>query len=292
MLILGAANSAWEMLSSLQPLQPANAGTPAAGIGAGFVTDVPSPAGAAAGGTQSVPQPTGTIGQPSLSPDVLGFLIWNQSQQPGSSTQPWAIGANTSAASGTSTSAGLASGTESATGVTSFAASTPLQSLLSLLGSAGDGTIASSITGAAPGANGSASAGAAPPNPITATAGGLNFAGTDSASASSGTHGGHHHHHGGFAVQSQSDSSDPLANLLGTSAPGTSSATATNADGSTTTTITYADGSEITPTTPAQASNTSPGPTGPAAQPPLNSNDFLETLIQLQARLLTPSAAA
>src|SRR5262249_13536047 len=109
---------------------------------------------------------------------------------------------------------------------------------------------------------------------------------------SSGTHGGHHHHHGGFAVQSQSDSSDPLANLLGTSAPGTSSTSATNADGSTTTTITYADGSEVTLTTPAQASNMSPGPTGPAAQPSLNSNNFLETLNQLQARLLAPSAAA
>src|SRR5262249_48577670 len=253
MLVLGAATNAWEMLSSLQPLQPANASTPAAGIGAGFVTDVTSPAEAAVGGAHSVPQPTGTIGQPSLSPDVLGFLIWNQSQQPGS-TQPWAIGANTNATSGTSTSADPASGTESATGVTSVAAPSPLQSLLSLLGSAGDGTIASSVTGIALGANGSASTGAAPPNPNTATPGGLNFASTDSASASSGTHGGHHHHHGGFAVQSQSDSSDPLANLLGTSAPGTSSTSVTNADGSTTTTITYADGSEVTLTTPAQAS--------------------------------------
>ena len=288
MLVLGAASNAWEMLSSLQPLQPPNASTPAAGIGAGFVTDVTSPAGAA-GGAQSVPPPTGTIGQASLSPDVLGFLIWNQSQQPGS-TQPWAIGANTSAATGTNGSADLASGTESATGVTSFAASAPLQSLLSLLGS-GDGTIASSVTGAALGANGSASAGAAPPNPNTSTGAGLTLAGTDPASASSGAHGGHHHHRGGFAVQSQSDSSDPLANLLGTSAPGDSS-TATNADGSTTTTITYADGSEVTLTTPAQASNTSPAPTSPAAQPSLNSNNFLETLIQLQARLLAPSAAA
>src|SRR5262249_6904587 len=148
----------------------------------------------------------------------------NQSQQP-NSLQPWGSRADTSATSGTGSGSDALSGTESATGVTSFASSAPLQSLLSLLGP-GDGTIASSVTGTAVGANDTASAGAAPPNPNTSTGGGLTLAGgTDAASTSSGVHGGHHHHHGGFAIQSQSDSSDPLANLLGTSAPGTSSTT-------------------------------------------------------------------
>src|SRR5262249_16309415 len=108
---------------------------------------------------------------------------------------------------------------------------------------------------------------------------------------SSGTHG-HHHHHGGFAPQSQSDASDPLANLFGPSTQDGSSTTATTADGPTTTTITYPDGSEVTLTTPAQASNGNATPTATAAQPALNSNNFLETLIQLQARLLAPTAAA
>ena len=89
---------------------------------------------------------------------------------------------------------------------------------------------------------------------------------------------GHHHHHGGFAAQSQSDASDPFANLFGTSAQDGSSTTATNADGSTTTNITSADGSEVTLTTPVQASNGNASPTAAAAQPPLNSNNFLETV--------------
>ncbi len=209
MLVLGAANNAWEMLSSLQPLQLGNASAPAAGFGVGpFVADEPTSPATAGGGVQSNSPPTGPIGQASLSPDVLGFLIWNQSQQPGT-TQQGPSGADTSATSGTNSSGG-------ASADIGIAASAPLQSLLSLLGSAGDG-------------------------------------------------------------------------MFGSSAP---SATATNADGSTTTAITYADGSAVTLTTPPQASSANPSPTGPAAQPLLNSNNFLETLIQLQARLLAPTAAA
>lgn len=288
MLVLGAASNPWEMLSSLQSLQPANTSVPAAGIGQ-FFTDETTPA--ATSGSQSPAPPTGTIGQASLSPDVLGFLIWNQSQQAGNTQMP--SGADTSAASGTNSSAGAIAGTADAASMTGTASSTPLQSLLSLLGSFGAGVYGSSGTGAAPGTNGGAPAGAAPPTQNATTVDGATpAADAGAAPASSGPHGGHHHHHGGFAIQSQSDPSDPLANLLGTSAPGASSTTATNGDGSTTTTITYADGSEVTLTTPPEASTATPGPSAAAAQPPVNSNNFLETLIQLQARLLAPGAAA
>jgi hypothetical protein len=293
MLVFGAASNPWEMLSSLQGT---NTSAPAAGIGVGpFITDDATSPATAAGNLQSVLPPTGTTGQASLSPDVLGFLIWNQSQQPGS-TQAGTSGGLTNSASGTNSAAGAAAGTGDATGATGSTAFAPWQSLFSLLGSAGNGIIASAGVGAGLGVNGSPATGTAAPNQSTTTGNGSTLFGEpDAASESRGAHG-HHHHPAGFAIQSQSNSSDqfanPLANLLGSSAQGASSATATNANGSTTTTITYADGSEVTLTTPPQASSTNPGATAAVAQPSINSNNFLEALIQMQARLAAPSSAA
>jgi hypothetical protein len=92
MLVLGAASNPWEILSSLQPT---NASAPAAEIGVGqFVTDGAAPPAATSGLQLPTPSP-GAIGQPLLSPDVLGFLIWNQGQQPGSASS---VGRATNAA--------------------------------------------------------------------------------------------------------------------------------------------------------------------------------------------------
>lgn len=252
MLVLGAASNPWEMLSSLQPLQAASASAPPASTGIGqFLTDGAAPA--ATSGSQPA-LPTGKIGQASLSPDVLGFLIWNQSQQP-SSTSPATNGTNPA---GTDGAAGAATGgsdpSSPDTGANSAAATATSQS-----NADADPVLAAGQPGTTP--------------------------------ESSGTHG-HHHHHGGFAAQSHADPSDPLANLLGGSAQNASSTTATNTDGSSTTTITYADGSEVTLSTPGQASSSNATPLSAAAQPSINTNNVLETLIQLQARLLSPTAAA
>jgi hypothetical protein len=282
MLVFGAASQAWEMLSSLQP---ANAGAAAAGIGLDqFITDTTSPTAPPAGGAQSTAPPTGTTGQASLSPDVLGFLIWNQSQQSG--VAPWATGGSNPAGTnaGPNVPASASGGEIDTSGMTGWPT---LQSWLSQLGA--DGTVAaSSAPNTAAGGTGSTSPDVTLPrqsntDPALAT-------GEPIAPESSGAHG--RHHRAGFAMQPQSDQSDPLANLLSASAQGAASTTATNADGSTTTTITYADGSEVTLTTAPQAASANPSPIAAATQPPFNSNNYLETLIQLQARLLTPSTAA
>jgi hypothetical protein len=280
MFVLGAASQAWEMLSS--SLQHANAGAPAAGIGLEqFITDTTSPTAPPAGGAQSTAPPTGTTGQASLSPDVLGFLIWNQSQQSG--VAPWAAGG--AAPSGTNDASNVPA--SDGTDTNGIPAWPTLQSWLSQLGADGTGA-ASSASNAAAAGTGSTSPAVTWPSqsstdPILA-AGGF---GTPE---STGTHG--RHHHAGFAMQPQSDQADPLANLFGAAAQGAASTTATNANGSTTTTITYADGSEVTLTTAPQAASANPSPIAATAQLPFNSNNYLETLIQLQARLITPSTAA
>jgi hypothetical protein len=277
MLVPGLTGNPWETPSSLQPLQAANAGAPAAGIGIGqFVTDETAPA-PARGGQPAAP-PTGTIGQAALSSDVLGFLIWNQSQQPGAAPSATS-GTNPAGAAGTNGANGAPT-----TGTGGVVTWPQLPSWFSSFSAD-----AASATSSEANAGGSAALGW--PRPSNANADpAVSRSQPDAAPESSGAHA-HHHHHAGFAMQSQSGQSDPLANLLGGLAQGASSTSATNADGSTTTTITYADGSEVTLTTPPQASSTNPPPTA-AAQPPVNSNNFLETLIQLQARLLSPSAAA
>lgn len=288
MLVPGAATNPWEMLSPLQPLQWGNAGAAAAGIGSGqFLTEEAAPA---ASGQLTAP-PTGTNGQASFSPGVLGYLIWNQSQQPGS-TSAGASGANASATSATNGSAGATTGTNGATGTSAIPTFNPWQSWFSPLGSTGNGMTASSAPDAAVGTNGGSSTSATPPNQGTPTGNALTLGNEpDAPWQRSGMHG-HGHHHASFAAQPQSNGSNPLANLLGSSAQGASSTTATNSNGSTTTTITYADGSEVTLTTPAQSASNNANPTTASAQPPVNSNNFLETLIQLQAQLLSSTSAA
>jgi EF-hand domain pair len=271
----GVASNAWDVLSSLQARQLANSGAAASGIGAGqFAPGGTSGPDAPASAQPLAPPPAWTVGQSSLSPNVLGFLIWNQSQQ-------------------TNTSAGGTTATTDPTGTAGTAALTPLQSaLFSNLDSNGDGAISKSEFEAAFGANGNTAAADAMFNRIDTNGdGSIDPSEFAAATQSSGTHA-HHHHHAGLADQSQSSQSDPLASLLGTGADGASSSTATNADGSTTTIITYADGSAVTLTTPAQASSASPTTTAAATQPPAPSVNVLETLIQLQAQLLAPSTAA
>jgi hypothetical protein len=287
MLVLGAAGNPWETLSSLQPLQPANASAFAAGIGANqFATDgVASPD---PNGFRPAAPPTGTIGQAaSLSPDVLSFLIWNQSQQRGGAAS--ATGATNPAASD---GAGAPStGAAGATDPSGSASWPSFPSWFSQFNMDGSNTVGTFGTSSAAGSSTATSA-TTPTNEPNTNRSILTAGQPGTTDAANGTHG-HHHHHGGFAAQSQSGSSDPLANLFGTSAQDGSSTTATNADGSTTTTIAYADGSEVTLTTPAQASNGNASPTTAAAQPaPVNSSNFLETLIQLQARFFAPTTAA
>jgi EF hand len=278
MFVLGsAASSAWDLLSSLQA--QASAGAAAAGIGAGqFAPEGSSAPVASAGPTPFTPTPAGTVGQASLSPDVLGFLIWNQSQQ-----------VSPTGAAGTA-------GTTDATPATGSTALTPFQSaLFSNLDANGDGSISKSEFETAFGANGNTSAADTLFSQIDTNGDGTIDPGEfATATQSSGAHG-HHHHHAGFAGQSQPGQSDPLTSLFGTSADGAASSTATNADGSTTTTITYADGSAVTLTTPAQASSGGVAPATPATIPVQSSPtsvNVLETLIQLQAQLLAPAAAA
>lgn len=286
MLVLGAASNPWEMLSSLQPLQPLNPGAPAAGIGVSqFVTDGEGSS-AATSGSQLATSSPGATGQPLLSPDVLGFLIWNQSQQPGSAPAATS-GTNQAGTDGASTSAtGAASGTDPS-GLASWPSFPSWFPPLSAAGASIDTSGANN----AGGTGGTTAAVTATSQSNTNADPALAAGQSGAAPESSGTHG-HHHHHGGFAPQSQSNASDPFASLFGTSAQDASSATATKADGSTTTTITYADGSEVTLTTPAQASNGNATTPTAAAQSPVNSNNFLETLVQLQARLVAPTATA
>jgi hypothetical protein len=289
MLVPGAASNPWEMLSSLQPLQPANPSAAAAGIGVGqFVTDGAAPP-AATSGVQSATLAPGATSQPLFSPDVLGFLIWNQSQPGGGAPSTANVNNPPATDSGSSTATTAAASGTDQSGLASWPAFPSWFPPLSTDG-------AGNIDAFGPNNSGGSSGTAATPTPTSQSntkADPILAAGQpDAAPESSGVHGHHHHHHGGFGPQSQSGASDPFANLFGTSTQDGSSTTATNADGSTTTTITYADGSEVMLTTPAQASNGNAVPTTAAAQPPLNSNNFLETLIQLQARLLAPTAAA
>jgi len=293
MLVLGAASNPWEMLSSLQPLQAANASAPAASIGIGqFLADGSTPA--AMSGSQPPTSPTGTTGQVSLSPDVLGFLIWNQSQQPSnapsatSGTNPAATNGGASGAATTGAATTGTAGGSDPSGITSWPS---FASWFPPLSANDAGNIDAFGPNNALG-TGAAAAAATGTGQSNTNADPVLAAGQPGgAPESSATHP-HRHHHGGFAAPSQADSSDPLANLLGASAQDASSMTATNADGSTTTTVTYADGSKVTLTTPAQASSSSATPPTAAVQPSINSNNVLETLIQLQARLLSPAAAA
>jgi EF-hand domain pair len=92
---------------------------------------------------------------------------------------------------------------------------------------------------------------------------------------------GHHHHHaagaGGSSGQGGSDGNSLLQALNGASTTST-----TNGDGSTTTQITYADGSKVTLTTPPNSSSSSSA---------TSSYNFIEQLIQREAKVLSSSAS-
>jgi Ca2+-binding EF-hand superfamily protein len=94
---------------------------------------------------------------------------------------------------------------------------------------------------------------------------------------SSALKGGHHHGHHRMADGS-GDSNDPLSQAL----QGASSTTVTNADGSTTTSLTYADGSKVTMSTPAAASSSTA----------TSSYNFIEQLIQRQAKAISSQASS
>ena len=103
------------------------------------------------------------------------------------------------------------------------------------------------------------------------------------ASALKGSKGHHHHHHaaGGSGDTSGAggSNSDPLMQAL----QGASSTSVTNSDGSVTTSLTYADGSKVTMTSPAS---------GSSAGAATSSYNFIEQMIQRQARAISSSASA
>jgi hypothetical protein len=78
-----------------------------------------------------------------------------------------------------------------------------------------------------------------------------------------------------FSIGSSSASNDPFS--------GDSSQTVTNQDGSSTTTISYADGSQVTMTTPASS--------GSGSSPSSMAHNFIERMIQRQARMMATQSA-
>jgi Ca2+-binding EF-hand superfamily protein len=91
---------------------------------------------------------------------------------------------------------------------------------------------------------------------------------------------GHHHHHAASdASGADGSNSDPLMQAL----QGASSTSVTNSDGSTTTSLTYADGSKVTMTSAASGSTSSAA---------TSSYNFIEQMIQRQAKAISASATA
>jgi len=92
---------------------------------------------------------------------------------------------------------------------------------------------------------------------------------------------GHHHHHHAASDASGADgsNSDPLMQAL----QGASSTSVTNSDGSVTTSLTYADGSKVTMTSAASGSSSSAA---------TSSYNFIEQMIQREAKAISSSAAA
>jgi hypothetical protein len=106
------------------------------------------------------------------------------------------------------------------------------------------------------------------------------------ASALKGSKGHHHHHHaasgsseGSGAGGSNSSNSDSLMQAL----QGASSTSVTNSDGSVTTSLTYADGSKVTMTSAASGGSSSAA---------TSSYNFIEQMIQRQAKAISSSSAA
>jgi len=98
----------------------------------------------------------------------------------------------------------------------------------------------------------------------------------------------HHHHHQMEGSGSGDGAGGPLAQLM-SAIDGASSSTTNNADGSSTTTITYADGSTVTLNTPALSSQSSGDGSGSGSGSQDPTFNFLEQLIQLQAKWIADS---
>jgi Ca2+-binding EF-hand superfamily protein len=97
-------------------------------------------------------------------------------------------------------------------------------------------------------------------------------------SALKGGKGRHHAHHASGSGENESNA-DPLMQAL----QGASSTSVTNSDGSVTTSLTYADGSKVTMTSAASGSSSSAA---------TSSYNFIEQMIQRQAKAISTSAAA
>ncbi len=105
-------------------------------------------------------------------------------------------------------------------------------------------------------------------------------------SAAEQSHAHHHHHHHVHGMGGRP--SGALADLMSpTDLTGATSKTSANSDGSTTTTITYADGSTVAMTTPAASSGS--GSSGGGSGGESADANLLQSLIRLQAQLLSPS---
>jgi hypothetical protein len=266
----GASSSGLDLLAFLQP-QKVTQGDPAASTGAGAGSQINgcvSPLGTNAAGDPGIMPSSPGIGSGLLDPNVMGFLIQNQSQQ-----------------------------------TVSTSALSPRQAaLFAKLDTNGDGTISKSELEAAFGGNANTSADAVFNKLDTNGDGSVD----PSELAAARPHRHHHHHVGDGDETKQASSSDGtsaaagtdpasagsaggLASLLDT---GGSSTTATNRDGSTVTTITYTDGSTITMTTPQQAAATTASGSTSAIQPTASSTNALETLIRLQAQLFSAATVA
>jgi Ca2+-binding EF-hand superfamily protein len=88
-----------------------------------------------------------------------------------------------------------------------------------------------------------------------------------------------HHHDRDTASTGEGTGSDPFAQAL----KGASTTSVTNSDGSITTSLTYADGSKVTMTSPASGSSSSSA---------TSSYNFIEQMIQRQARAISSAATA
>lgn len=93
-----------------------------------------------------------------------------------------------------------------------------------------------------------------------------------------GAHGKAHHHHSAQSPTGAGGDSDPLLQAL----QGASSATSSNSDGTTTTSMTFADGSQVAMTS---------APKNAAASAATSSYNFIEQMIQRQAKALQSSAS-
>ncbi|MEO8317904.1 MAG: EF-hand domain-containing protein [Bradyrhizobium sp.] len=101
-----------------------------------------------------------------------------------------------------------------------------------------------------------------------------------SALKGAGGKGGHHHHRSaGGSGNADGSNTDPLLAAL----QGASSTSTTNSDGTTTTSLTYADGSKVTMTSAAS---------GSASSAATSSYNFLEQMIQRDAKALASSATS